>query len=267
MANENNDDLNEPITDDQTVVDDGANPPASPSATIPVRSRHGVDFASMNDRERAFVQAARREEKDKLYKEQQRLKEDNDRLQRQLREIQAAPIPTTVAGADAQNDRIERLMQAVEQTNARLEAMQSNEIARRRESELRAYAANSISAMRERGEDVIEALVGGDSEDEVDESLLVARAEYQRVAIREEEKRNRTTGGRRSSVTVQANGGRPTGTPRPVAPNTVDADDNEPLSEITSDDAVRNGTYEKNRTQLLSKLKRGYKYTGNQPAQ
>lgn len=253
-----NDDQNESTTDDTTLD----NTPPAP-VTTPAR-RKRPDFANMNDREREFVQAARQEEKDKLYREQNRLKEENERLQAQLRAAQTAPTPTTVAGIDAQNERIEKLMQVVEQTNARLEAIQANEVARRRESELRAYAQEQIAAMRANGEDVIEALVGGSNEDEIDESLMVARAEYQRVAMREEEKRNKA-GGNRRSVTVQSSGGRPSGAPRPVAPNTVEAEENESIRDITSDDAVRSGDWEKNRTKVLAKMRRGFRYQGAVP--
>lgn len=255
MTDELNDDQNEPITEDDTTV--------VPPTPAPVIRNGRPDFASMTPREREFVQAARKEEKDKLYNEQKRLREENERLQAQVRGIQNAPLPTTVAAADAQNERLEKLLSLVERTNSRLDAIESSEVARRRETELRSYAQQQIAAMRENDEYVVESLVGGSNEDEIDESLLVARAEYQRMVM-QEEARQAKAGRPRSSVTVQANGGRPAGAPRPVTPNTVEAENNESIKDITSDVAVRSGEWESKRTQVLGKMRRGFKYVSPQ---
>lgn len=253
----NDDELNNDST--ETNIDDA--PAGEQTPVVPIAPSGRPNFADMTPRERQLVQAARTEEKNKLYKEQQRTKEENERLQQQLRAAQTAPIPTTTAGIDAQNERIERLMEMVEAQGRQMSEMRETEMVRRHESELRAYAANAIATMRGNGEDVIEALVGGSNENEIDESLMVARAEYQRVVMLEEDKRTRAasrSGAR--PVTVQANGGRPAGTPRPLAPNMVEADDHESISDITSDAAVRDGSWEKNRTKVLGKLRRGFRY-------
>jgi len=236
------------------------------------------DFASMNERERALVTRARAEEKRKLYKRQREQEERIAELERSLRDLQNAPPPRTTAQADSQDTKFESLTTSINalveesrRTQERIQQMEQNESKRRRDAELRAYAQEQINIVRQNGNDLIAVLVGGDSEEEIDDSIKVATAEYQFLIQQHENKtRAQNQNNNPTSVTVQSGNGRsrPQGTPPVQVPNSVEADSNqENIDDITSQNAVRDGSYAKNRTQLLGRLRRGYKYTGPQQAQ
>jgi hypothetical protein len=268
----NNDANNTNVIDDQNDQNGGNN--NAPVVDPPEPTGGNVEFASMNQREQALVQKARAEEKRKLYKQQKERDDQIAELRTQIAQLQNAPPPPTPRAADTRADKIDALVESVNalaqqqrDTNARIERMSQDEVKRRQASELRIYAQEQIAALRARGEDLIEGLVGGDSEDEIDDSIKIAHAEWN-LTIQKHEAKTRSTGQPPTSVTVQGNGrGRPTGTPPVQVPNSVEADSNqETIDDLTSNDAVRDGTYEKNRSKLFGGIKRGYKYTGNQPA-
>lgn len=228
------------------------------------------EFATMTDREKALVQKARGVEKKKLYKRQSELQTQITELQAQLRQLQQQPPPATPAQANAQNDQIGQLIESVQNlakaqaaTNERIEAIQNGEVQRRRESELRQYALERSADFRRTHpqEDLIDGFVGGDTEEEIDDSIKIANAEW-KLAIQKHEARRAPAAGP-ASVTVQGNGRRPAGTPPVQVANSVEADDHANIDELTSDDAVRDGSYAKHRNELLGKLKRGYRYSGN----
>jgi hypothetical protein len=224
------------------------------------------EFANMTVRERALVTKARAQEKRKLYKDRDTLQTQVRDLQTQLRTLQQAPAPVTATGEVNRDAAMERLTSMIAETQNQLRDMQQSEVKRRQEAELKRYAADRISEMRAKGKPVVASLVGGNTEEEIEYSLSVARAEY----VLTEEEVLAANGGRRgnngspASVTVQTQNGRPTGTPPVMTPNSVEADsENEIITQITSDPdaAVRSGAYSgKNRTQILGKLKRGYQY-------
>lgn len=265
MKNQNADPIDDANQDELVNNDENNDEGVSPD---PPPQR--VEFSGMTAREEALVTKARAEEKRKL---QRRLAEQEtalESLRKEMRELRNTP-PSVVPKGGNREDRIDALVGAVErlttlhqETNARLDQMSNDEIARRRESELRAYAVRRIAEVREDGGDVIEALVGGDSEEEIDNSILIARAEYQLVVQKEEARRGSRRGNNGpSSVTVQNGGRRPAGVPQVQVPNSVEADITENIADLTSDEAVRNGDFEKNRKQLLGKLKRSFRYTGD----
>lgn len=265
MARTNDDNQNDDAIISPDQNDDDQNQP-------PNSGDNGGDpeFAGMNERERALVKKARGEEKRKLYTRQKEQDEQIRRLTAEVRRLQSAPPPATPAQAENRDDRIDALLTSINRlaemqqaTSTRIEEMQQSEIRRRRDSELRLYAQEQIADLRRSGEDLIEALVGGESEEEIDNSIKIANAEW-KLTIQKHESKNPRSGSP-SSVTVQNNGNgrRPAGTPPVQVANSVEADsDQETIDELTSNDAVRNGSYEKNRNRLLGTLKRSYKYTG-----
>jgi flagellar biosynthesis chaperone FliJ len=264
-ANENNPDE---IQNDETPNPDqqNQNPPAPPQP-----SSGSLEFADMSARERVLVQKARKEEKDKLYQQIERLRQQVDSAQTQLRQLQQAPAPPTSAGQENRNDQIENLATLIRQTNQtisdRFEALEREGRERLQKEQLRSYKAERLAALRQEGEDVVESLIGGDTIEDIDMSIDIARAEYQYIVQKEEQKRAARGGGGRppASVRVGTGNGRPAGTAPVLAANNVEAESNESITELTSNEAVRSGSYEKNRNQLLGKLKRSYRY--GQPQQ
>jgi hypothetical protein len=246
--------------------DNGGNPPPP---------NGDVQFATMSEREKALVEKARGEEKRKLYRKQQEQDTQIKDLQRQIREMQTAPPPSTETGRQSRDDRMDRLMDAItslsesqRQTNERLDRMQGEEENRRRRTDLDRYADTLVAQVRATGDDVVEGLVGGDSEEQIENSVKIARAEWFLIVQKERERAQRGNGrnGAPSSVTVQTSGRRPAGTPPVQVPNSVEADNHENIDELTSQDAVRSGDYEKNRSKLWGNLKRSTRYVGNSPA-
>jgi hypothetical protein len=259
-------DPNDDLNNNQPVVVDDPNiapPPPNP----PLNDDDDPEFASMTARERGLVTKARAQEKRKLYKAQDELRKQVGELQTELRTLRQAPPPPTAAGQENRDASIERLASMIQETQNQLREMQTQEMQRRRQSELRQYAAERISEMQREGKHLVTALVGGDSEQDIDQSIGIARAEFliAEETIRAQDGRNRTAP---ASVTVGQHSGRPTGVAPVVTPNTVVADPQEEImAEITSDPdaAVRSGNYQKNRNTLLGKLKRNYRY-GQSPA-
>jgi hypothetical protein len=269
MTRTNDDNQHDDAANTNGQIDDNTPPPITATA-----ADDDPEFAGMNDRERSLVKKARGEEKRKLYKRQQEQEEQIRTLTRQVQQLRTAPPPATPAQAENRDDRIDNLLTSINRlaeaqtaTNTRIEEMQQGEIRRRRESELKLYAAEQIADLRQSGEDLIEGLVGGDSEEDIDNSIKIANAEWKLTIQKHEAKQPRPNSGSPTSVTVQSgNGRRPAGTPPVQVANSVEAESNqETIDELTSNDAVRNGSYEKNRSKLFGTLKRNFKYTGNQP--
>lgn len=258
---------------DDATTNDGQQPPVI-DHNSPADS-DDPEFAGMSDRERALVTRARGDEKRKLYKRQKEQDQQIADLRAQIQQLQQQPPPATPRQAETRNDKIDALAETMQRiadaqaaTNKRIDDMNNAEVERRRKAELRQYAVEQISEFRQThpGQDLIEGFVGGDSEEEIDDSVKIANAEW-KLAIQKHEARQggSNRNGAPSQVTVQnGNGRRPAGTPPVQVANSVEADNNENIDELTSDDAVRSGSYAKNRNQLLGKLKRGYRYTGNQ---
>lgn len=270
MTNRNSNDMQDDAIINDTSNDGTAN--NDDSNVQPPAPVANPEFAGMSDRERALVTKAREEEKRKLYKKQREQDELITSLQAQVRALQQAPPPPTPAGQQSRDEKLDTLIASInklsaahDQTNARIESMQNEEAARRRRVDLDRHAADKIREIRVTGDDVIEALVGGDTEEDIDISVRIAHAEWMLAVQKEREKAGRRNPAP-SSVTVQQSGGRPAGVPSVQTPNSVEAVDHANINDLTSQEAVRSGDYEKNRSNLFSKLKRSYRYGGTQPS-
>jgi hypothetical protein len=273
---QNDDELNPAIEDDQNddagdddVQDDdqsGENAPPAPPA--PREANGAVEYATMTDREKALVTQVRNDEKRKQYKEKEKLQAALRVAEQRMRELESAPPAPTPRAREAREDKRDELVSLIREmredmkrTNDRIERMESQTEQRERQKELDRYAKKKIDAIRAKGENVILALVGGETEADIDEAIEYAHAEWVLAQPALPANGRRTA----SSVTVQQGGRRrPAGTPPVQVPNSVDQDENESINELTSDSAVRNGDYKKNRTRLLGGLKRSFKYVGQQ---
>lgn len=268
MPRRNDDDTQDDATIDDTQDDSAATAGGGDHGGNPPPPQPDTQFAGMNDRERALVERARAEEKRKLYKKQEQQAAQITDLTRQIAELRTAPPPPSDSGRQNRDDRLDRLTSAVEglvesnrQTNDAIAQMRSEEDNRRRRVDLDRFQAALIADVRRAGHNVIEALVGGDTEEQIEDSVKIARAEWFITVEEDRKKHGRGNGGQPASVTVQT-GRRPAGTPPVQTPNTVEADDHENIDELTSQDAVRDGTYKENRSKLWGRLKRTAKYAG-----
>jgi hypothetical protein len=255
IIDDQNDDAN---NDDQNA---GNNIAATPNAA----TGRNTEFADMDPTTRALVDKARAEEKRKLYKKQEEQERQIRDLTAQIQALKQAPAPASADARQSREDKLDTLIASVGKLaeshralDQRLDSMQNEEATRRRRIDLDRYAADRIAEVRANNEDVIEGLVSGDTEEQIDESVKIARAEWFLAVQKDREKHGRRP---QPSVTVQT-GGRPRNTPAPVTPNSVEAEDHENIADLTSEAAVRNGDYEKHRTQILGKLKRQHKYGG-----
>lgn len=260
MPNSNSDEL------DTETTNHGDNPDAI-EIPPPAPNPDAVEFATMSEREKAFVNKARADEKRKLYKAKKDLEDQLEKAKSDLRAAQNQPAPTT-AQAVTRADKMDAVLEQIAANQAalaqRLDKIQTDEIKRREQSELATYTSQRLAALAREGKGLIETLVGGDSEEEIDNSILIAQAEYQ-LAVQHHQQRNPPNGRTPSSITVQnGRNGRPTGAVPVQVPNTVEADsDSENIADLTSDSSVRDGSYEKNRSKLFSGIKRGYRYSGS----
>lgn len=273
MANRNSNDSNDSATNtnvppnDQNGQNSNSTPPNPPTPDDP-------EFAGMSERERNLVLKARGEEKRKLYRKMREQEDRINEMQVQLRELQNAPPPRTPAQADSQDMRFEALLASLntltqqnQAIHSKIEQLEHNDRERTRAAELRAYQNQRIAEVRQNGDDLVLGLVGGDTEEQIDNSIKIAVAEYKLIIQQHEAKTRQTNQPTPTSVTVQSGNGRtrPTGTTPVQVPNSVEAEPNtETIDDLTSDSAIRSGEYAKHRTQLFGTLKRNYKYQGQQ---
>jgi hypothetical protein len=262
--------------------DDPNNPVVPSSSDDEIMQALEIEFSNMTPREKLIAQGARRQEKKKLYGRLRDQKNSLADLQKQVKDLTARinvappagtgngnsnPNPAIVsddARVQALQQQIQTLAGQMAQTNENIQRMTSATEKRERQAELRAFRNEVIADLRAEGREVIDSLVVGDSEEEIEQNLKIAEAEYKYQAAKIEEKLRKEMGAQPpSAVNIHQNAGRPTGAPPAVRTGTVESEpaiDNAQLNEVVSDDAVRDGTYEKHRGRLLGQIKRGYRH-------
>lgn len=204
---------------------------------------------------------------------------------------QSAPAPAAAPAPDQNADlvrQIAALTKQVAETNKRADA-----------AALEAYRMQAIQSWKAQGVEVIEGMVGGRNQAEVDASLQVAAAEYQH--LQNEWLKKQAAAIQQAPAQAPAPVAPPVMTPPPVpqgmvtqqaqpqqqfqqapqqtqapsvpgymaAPNmpapTAQGLDAATLQVLTSSDAVRNGSYAANRQQLLAQLRSGGAPGNGQP--
>lgn len=248
-----NTDPNEEVVDESVVTDpeEVTEGVTEPPAVIPPQVTGPETYT---EREKILMNKARAEEKSKLYKNQEQLKTQIRELQDRIRNnSQGAPssAPTTgttsVSDSDVIREEIRSLREELQQT--------------KRQSELKDYRAKRIAEAYAAGEYLVEALVDGNTEEEIDIALDVAKQEAQFLFMR----RDQHAGTPPQSTNVERNGrNRPSGVPRaPARPGsgTSENDENsysvEQIRNIIGDGTgVRSGAYAQHRPQILAALKR-----------
>ena len=256
-------------------ADGGTNGSGQPQQQ-PQQTQAGIDL----DTHTAMVEKARADEKAKLYSSLEKAKADAKKqaetvagLQKQIEELK------TLTDKDLSADQ--RLAKQIESLKADIvaertarEASEKQAASEIQRSNLEAYKHRRLAEV---GGELIAELVGGNSQEEIEASIMVAHAEYQRLRQRFEQEFQATHGTMPNTVpttvaTVVEGAQSPhftppaTGFPSPVSPVPVAQTqvDLGSLANLTSEQAVRSGEYEKVRGQLLDNLKSVSPSGGNQ---
>ncbi len=160
----------------------------NPSANTPVAAVAPAPISAPNYDQ---IEQARKEEKAKLYSQ---LEHDRKQLEEARKVAEEARAEVARMQAAEKKRQLEALPQE-EQTRARIadmesrmaemqkasaEALQQHQL-QARAIALVAYKERALRACADNGISLIQALVGGNSEQEIDASIEVARAEYNRI--------------------------------------------------------------------------------------
>lgn len=236
--------------------------PTLPESTPPVENRTVVLPAAAptvditNPQVLAFVEKARQEEKRKLY-------EDLEAKDKELRDLRAklALKQDPAERVAEQALELQALQDKVNTLTATLEADRQAAATRERSLQLQAYLEKRLREESSAGSRLVHALVGGQSEQEIDNSISLAKAEY--AAIQAE---------LASTVAVAPTPQAPVGTVVTASPSSFpsvpaapmqtpeqgpsNSDIQAEIAYLTSPEAVRSGLYAKNREYLQSLLHR-----------
>lgn len=245
-----------------------SSPPAAPVAHPPIITAPVVDESLIRER----VEAARREEKEKLYKEQEGLKDQIKELRTKLAE-KMSPDEKVQA-------QLEGLQRQLADATSKLEAQQreAQESKVRYEAETRRLQLHSFMERRlreekEKGTELLIELVGGSSEQEIETSIQLAAVEYAKLKaqfysrFQQEHPQSQPTPPAPPPVAVQAVPAAVPLTPAafPTVPNPASVPTVEPgtsgfstsVAALTTPDAVRSGAYAQQRDRLLATVRQG----------
>lgn len=226
---------------------------APPVSTTPAAR---TDSEELTPREKALMEKVRAQEKQKLYKELTSLRE---RVRQFESQPPAAPDDTTRRKKKSdEDDVIVSLQQEIRE-------MREESRKERRERELKDYRVEKIAAAKTNGVKLIESLVFGNSEEEIDVSFDVAKAEAQYLWTefeREQAPAPRANNGR--TVIVREGARRqPEGVPPTLDGAGSGNDSNresfskEEISRLASMDSIYDGTWAANRKKIISALRQG----------
>lgn len=239
---ENDDQIDAQVTDDQQNDDADDNQPVAPAARTAPREE-------LSPRDRALMNKARAEEKQKLYQEKQKDKTRIAELERQLKDRQST-VQNTETNSNSNDSGL-----LAEVRSLREEIAQT-----RREGELREYRARRIDEIRRSGSDVIEGIAVGNSVEELELNIDIAQAEFEvaREKILAGQPRANT------NTVIREARQRPSGVPRsPKQPSQVsDAQDELSVQEVRNiigpgGKGIRDGSYAQNREKILRQLQSG----------
>ena len=232
--------LDEETLDGQPVGGDDDN--AAPTGTPP-----RVDLSQVPKEMMPFIEAARSQEKAKLYPQlMEARKKVRDMENRVAAQVAAAP------GGDVSE---------VGELKALVLSLQDTIVKRDRDSNLRAYRAEKIGELKAQGIRLVESLVQGDSEEQIDLALEVAKAERAQIEAEIAAEQEAAPAPRGPKTVTVNNGrhGRPEGVPPTTQPGRAGESGPqmtaEELKELTSMDAIRDGRYKANKNRIMAALR------------
>lgn len=218
-----------------TPIDDSINQPAPKAPEIT------TEDLLKNPVVKQLIEKAREQEKNKLYKSISDRDEIIRNQQVELEKLQGlvkAKEDESLTEAEKFQKEISTLKDSLKTLGDSIETEREAAKREKHEAQIAAYKERKIREVRESGEDLIVALVNGNSEDEVDASIEEAKEEFKKIFNKAEERIKKDI---KPSVT---------NTPRVTNPPNAETDT------LPSD--IRNmdtATFAKNRDRLLKMAK------------
>lgn len=253
----------------QTQVSNGAATPAM----VSLEAHH------------AMLNQARSDEKNKLYSTIEDLKKKNVEFenQRKTLETQMNELQELADKDLPKEEKARRRFESLERKIGEERQAREQE-ATQHQQELRAtrletYKERAIRTVQERGEGILPELVGGRNEDEINASVMIAKAEYthlrdrfynefqQQQGIQQQYQQQQDMAAQVPAVQSPYYTPPASGFPSPVNPVPVveGTPDLSAINQMTSEQAVRSGLYAQQRGQLLNYLKSQSPNGGGQP--
>lgn len=255
---ETNPDDEQPIEATDDDADEGDESEGDDEAAPKKKPKTGADddFENLTPREKLLVQKARAQEKQKLYTDLRSLRQKVKELEKRT----AAPTEEDTPARRRKKDD--------EETDLRAEirSLRQEITEREQKAEMRAYRAEKIAEARRDGARIIESLVAGDTEDDIDAAIEVAKAEAEFIyAEAEANLAAQNGGGGRTRTHVVRDGPprRPAGvTPSMGSSGAGSGDESngyslEEIKELTSMESLRDGTWATKRKAVLHALREG----------
>lgn len=167
-----------------TTVENNPQPQSEPSLEevmsiiSKVGNEHLIQLAPVKE----LIESARKQEKDKLYKTLEQREREAKELEAKLKEANKA-----IEEFQQQNltfeERIQLEIQKVkEEQQALVEQLRREKEEAEKQARQKHLEAYKAAKLREAGEEIIPELVGGNSEEEIDRSIELAKAKYQEIA-------------------------------------------------------------------------------------
>jgi hypothetical protein len=216
----------------------------------------------------AHVEAARTEEKTKLYAKVQELQKDLTETRDQLK-ARMNPDEQVQAQISELNKRIGEEAAKAQALQVELDTIKRQTAERERQLALQAYQDRRVKEEQAKGRKLLLELVGGDGEQLIDASIDVAAAEYSRLrdnfyAEFQSERPAVPLPAPSAPVGVTVTSVSPSAFP--TVPNAATpaqqlaggvGDFVAEVAELTTPEAIRNGSYARNRDRLLAGVRQG----------
>jgi len=181
----------EPEEAGKEVVDEPEIEPQEPEVEPKIDEPKKIDVTKLSIEEvrklpqvSELIQQARSQEKAKLYKSIENKDAEIERLQAEVSKL-SGEIKTkeneNLSEVEILQKEINKLRENQEELEQRFQAEREAEAEKRRSAELAAYKERRL---REEGEELVSALVGGSSEEEIDDSIDLAKQEYSKIVER-----------------------------------------------------------------------------------
>lgn len=131
-----------------------------------------------------LVEDARSQEKTKLYNTIHNKEEEIEALNGQITELEQELEDKEAEIEEMENENlteVEKLKKEITELKTQYETDKKEQELKRQQAELQAYKEKKLREAREAGHGLVTAVVGGDSKDEIDESIIEAKQEYERI--------------------------------------------------------------------------------------
>lgn len=201
-------------------------------------------------RERKLMDQAVSREKTKLYAEKNDLKTELRKLRKDLDAVERNNPPTR-AKRQSNDDSRDELLEKIDQLQERIDKSE-------RKIELNDYRRSLIEEARNEGIEVIEAMIKGDSREELEDSFEESKREAARLVRKYNKPTNPVSQPEIPTTTVRRTAARPEGLPSaPRRPATVESDGQNGVMSVSDLKSLGGRNWGNNREKVLQDLKDG----------